>query len=91
LTTHYSPGVKPQVPQPSILRCHIKKNSIIEEIRNRCRESDADLDCTSKVVTAAKGIKNVPAGGGLVGGGILNLQVREAERVLKRKLKELNQ
>jgi hypothetical protein len=49
------------------------------------------VDGTSKVVTAAKGIKNVPAGGGLVGGGILNLQVREAERVLKRKLKELNQ
>jgi len=73
-----------------MLRCHIKKSSIIDEIRNRCREADEDFDCTSKVVTAAKGIKSVPAGGGLVGGGILNLQVREAERVLKRKLKELN-
>ena len=74
-----------------MLRCHIKKPSVLEEIRLKCRDADADLDCTSKVVTAAKGVKNLSIGGGLIGGGGLNVQIVEAERAMKKKLKELNQ
>ena len=41
-------------------------------------------------MTAAKGAKNLSIGGGLIGGGGLNVQIVEAERVMKKKLKELN-
>ena len=64
---------------------------MLQGIRQRCRDADAELESSSKVVSAAKGAKNMSIGGGLIGGGVINAQIFEAEKAMRRKLKELNQ